>query len=159
MVDSGNAGQPKLIGPYSFDFVGPIEPVRVGAGAVFAYRPQARYAKSGQTKLHKYGDEEFCKVLVPGLPAFEGVYAVFSGHDLAYIGEAVSLSKRWYDYGQISPRKCYLGGQETNCRVNKLILQAARRGTTMTLWFHGTNMRKAIEKELRRQFQPPWNAV
>lgn len=148
-----------LIGPYSFDFVGPIEPVGMRAGAVFAYRPQARYAKSRQAKLHKYGDGEFCKVLVSGLPASEGVYAVFAGNDIAYIGEAVNLSKRWYDYGQISPRKCYVGGQETNCRVNKLILQEARRGTIMTLWFHRRDMRKAIEKDLRRRFQPPWNGV
>ncbi len=71
--------------------------------------------------------------MVPGLPASEGVYAVFAGQDLAYIGGAVNLAKRWYDYGQISPKKCYVGGQETNCRVNKLILQTARRSSRMTL--------------------------
>ncbi len=109
--------------------------------------------------MHKYGDGEFCKVLVPSVPASEGVYAVFAGDDLAYIGEAVNLRKRWYDYGQISPRKCYAGGQETNCRINKLILEANRRSTMMTLWFHRTTLRERIEQELRRRFQPPWNAV
>jgi len=148
-----------VLGPYSFEFVGFIEPARDGNGAIRAHRPQARYAKARQTKLHKYGDGEFCKVLVPGLPASEGVYAVFAGQDLAYIGEAVNLRKRWYDYGQISPRKCYVGGQETNCRVNKLILQTAQRTTIVTLWFHETNMRKRIEQELRDRFRPPWNAV
>ncbi len=153
-------GAPKRqLGGYEFLHVSDVEVARKADGSVLTHQPQARYAGSKQASLHRYGDGDFCKILVANTPEKEGVYALFVAEQLAYVGEAANLAKRWYDYGQISPRKCFEGGQETNCRLNKLILKTARDGLPMTLWFHQTSRRKQIEADLRRRLRPPWNAI
>lgn len=149
----------RAVGGFEFRLAAEIGVVRNSDGSVYVDRPQSRYSGAPQAKLHKYGEGEFCRFRVGGLPAAEGVYCVFADEDLRYVGEAVDLRKRWYGYGHISPKNCYEGGRETNCRVNKLILQRARQEVIMTLWFLLTTRRKAVEAELRQRFRPPWNRV
>jgi hypothetical protein len=60
-------------------------------------------------------------------------------------------------YGQISPRNCFDGGQPTNCKVNRHVLDAVAEGKQPELWFLETQHRKSIESELIRIFNPPWN--
>jgi hypothetical protein len=60
-------------------------------------------------------------------------------------------------YGIISPRNCFIGGQETNCRLNNLILLAARGGAKLSLWFLPTDEYKGVEHELRASEKPEWN--
>jgi hypothetical protein len=60
-------------------------------------------------------------------------------------------------YGTISPRNCFVGGQETNCRLNNLILQEASTGAKISLWFLPSDEYKAIEQELRASERPDWN--
>lgn len=152
-------GASRDIGGYRFAIVGPIEVRRNENGSVWSHTPQPRYQKAAKSRLNRYGDGEFCDFRVPGLAHEGGVYALFVSDDLKYVGEAVDLHRRWYEYGHISPRKCFEGGQETNCRVNKLIMSAVRDGRPLSLWFHPTQRRKEIEAELRERFRPPWNAV
>lgn len=154
---SGSAS--KDIGGYTFRYVSEVRVRRNEDGTIHTHEPQSRYRGRHDAQLHRYGDGEFCKFRVPQAPRAEGVYAVFASEVLAYVGEAENLNKRWYDYGQISPRKCYKRGQETNCRLNKLILGAAKDGTTITLWFFPTADRKRVEAELRLKLRPPWNAI
>ncbi len=149
----------RTIVDYAFSSLGPVAVSRNADGTPWSHQPQLRYAKAASSTLNRYGSGEFCEIRAAAAPHREGVYALFVGEDLVYVGEAVDLHKRWYHYGHISPRACYLGGQETNCRVNKLILEAARKGQPLGLWFHPTGRRKEIEAELRRELRPPWNAV
>ena len=45
--------------------------------------------------------------------------------DLRYVGECANLSARFnVGYGNISPKNCFSGGQETNCRLNNLLYEA-----------------------------------
>jgi hypothetical protein len=60
-------------------------------------------------------------------------------------------------YGQISPRNCYEGGQATNCRINRLVLEHATSGACLLLWFHPTGQSDGVERELIRAIQPSWN--
>jgi len=62
-------------------------------------------------------------------------------------------------YGNISPKNCYKGGQETNCRLNNLIFQSATAGAGIALWFHETANYKAVERELRAELVPEWNLI
>ena len=149
----------EVVGGFEFQLASEIRVDRNPDGSVYTDRPQSRYAKASQVSLHKYGDGEFCRFRFDGLRQAEGVYCVFGGDGLRYVGEAVDLRKRWYAYGQISPKNCYEGGRETNCRVNKLILDAVGKGVVLTLWYLVTPRRKAIEAELRERFRPPWNRV
>ncbi len=89
-----------------------------------------------------------------------GVYAITAGDDVKYIGECQRLSERYnMGYGNISPRNCFVGGQETNCRINNLILNEAAAGASLVLWFLKTDNFKRIEQELRSSKRPPWNRV
>jgi hypothetical protein len=89
-----------------------------------------------------------------------GVYAIVIGKKVKYIGECSNLSVRYNTgYGIISPRKCFKGGQETNCRINKLICRAAKTNHKISLWFLKTKNYKAIEKQLRTYIEPEWNKI
>ena len=45
---------------------------------------------------------------------------------IIYIGETAGLRQRFnMGYGNISPRNCYVGGQSTNCKMNKIVPKLA----------------------------------
>ena len=80
--------------------------------------------------------------------------------ELRYIGECANLSKRFnMGYGNISPKNCFKGGQETNCRLNNLLYTAALAGGCISLWFLQTANYKSVEAQLRRALNPPWNRI
>ena len=125
--------------------------------------PQPRYAKAKRTPLHKYGDGPFCRFSVAKGCRKEGVYILAGGGNELYIGECQNLENRWgpRGYGTISPRNCFKGGQETNCRINNLILKTSKDGLELALWFYeiegGKQERIGVERELVQALKPPWN--
>jgi len=50
-----------------------------------------------------------------------------------------------------------MGGQSTNCKVNRPVLDVAKTEGRVDLYFHATPHRKVVEKELVAQYLPPWN--
>ncbi|MBI3009643.1 MAG: GIY-YIG nuclease family protein [Candidatus Omnitrophica bacterium] len=130
---------------------------RGGRGTIAAYRPQKRYRNLSHIPLHKYGRGNFCKF---GIPAAwkqkEGVYLIVLNGEVKYVGECVDLHQRFYDYGTISPRKCFEGGQPTNCKINKLILRNAGEAVDV-LFCLLPEGRKEAEKKLIEFLKPPWN--
>lgn len=145
---------------YDFAFVAHIEPVRNSDGAVEPMMPQDRYANVRGIALNSYGAGPFCKFVIPSTYRQSGVYLMVAGDNLRYIGECANLSVRFNaGYGNISPKNCYKGGQETNCRLNNLIHIAATGGEALTLWFHPTFEYKAVEAMLRSKRRAPWNRV
>jgi hypothetical protein len=75
-----------------------------------------------------------------------------------YVGEAENLARRFNQgYGYIAPRACYDGGQQTNCRLNKLILSEVKEGRKVTPYFHETRDRLQLESELIDSYNSPWN--
>ena len=96
-----------------------------------------------------------------------GVYAITDGNKKAlYIGKCTgitsTLTKRFnYGYGSIQPRNCYERGQSTNCRINKLVLEAVKNGERLSLFFHKyKNSHNATDLEAKiisRIGKPPWN--
>jgi hypothetical protein len=64
----------------------------------------------------------FCKFTVPRRYQTSGAYALTADGELRYIGERANLAARFNaGYGNISPKNCYRGGQETNCHLNNLL--------------------------------------
>jgi hypothetical protein len=134
------------------------EPVKNPEGSIKEFMPQSRYRNVGDIPLNRYGAGPFCKFKIPNDRNFCGVYAVVAEDRIKYIGECVNLSSRYnMGYGTISPRNCFVGGQETNCRLNNLILQEASTGAKISLWFLPSDEYKAIEQELRASERPDWN--
>lgn len=146
------------IGNVPFQFVCAIEPKRNPDGSVCQFMPQKRYANERQLSLNRYGEGPFCKFTVPANWNQSGVYALVVDGVVKYIGECVNLSSRYnMGYGNISPRNCFVGGQETNCRINYLILFEARQQKRITLWFYRTNDYKRVESRLRTELELDWN--
>ncbi len=144
---------------YKFVHAAAIQPDRGPDGALLEFRPQSRYDAADTTPLNRWGKGPFCRFDVEGLPPRPGVYAVTVGGILAYVGISTDLERRWgpRGYARISPRNCFVGGQSTNCKVNHLILQAARQERRVDLWMYETAAPKPIESRLIDELDPPWN--
>jgi DNA-binding Lrp family transcriptional regulator len=148
------------VGNYDFERICEISPERDADGSVKRFTPQSRYRNSGNIRLNKYGQGPFCKFRIPSHHHQTGVYSIIVDGVVSYIGECENLSSRYnMGYGNISPRNCFVGGQETNCRVNTLIFHASTEGRKITLWFLKTAAFKSVEQELRALLKPEWNRI
>ncbi|HEY2034350.1 MAG TPA: GIY-YIG nuclease family protein [Rhizomicrobium sp.] len=148
------------IGGHTFEFICDIEPLRDPHGAIQQFMPQSRYAKASAVPINRYGAGPFCKFKIPRSHRVPGVYALTIADALRYIGECADFSARFNNgYGNISPKNCYKGGQETNCRLNNLVYMAAASGEAIRLWFLPTDDYKAVEARLRDVLKPIWNRV
>jgi hypothetical protein len=153
-----SAGESISLDSLDFGFICRIEPHRDRHGSIEELFPQCRFDNQQALPLNKYGDGPFCKFKIPNGLDLNGVYAILVDESLKYIGECEYLTSRYnMGYGNISPRNCFRGGQETNCRINNLILRAAKGGSTITLWFHESSRYKEIERALRETLRPKWN--
>ena len=143
----------------AFAHAATIEPERDPDGALLEFTPQSRYASVATMRLNRYGSGPFCRFYLEGLPQTSGVYVVTVDNVSVYVGVAVNLAKRWgpAGYANISPKACYENGQSTNCKVNKLILRAARDGCQIDLWTLENPDPAPIEARLIRRLDPPWN--
>jgi hypothetical protein len=125
--------------------------------------PQDRYKDAETTPLHTYGSGPFCRFQIGRSRHEPGHYVLTVDETPVYAGECVNVSKRWGSngYGGISPRNCFVGGQPTNCRVNAAVLQEAKAGRSIELWFRrfdgDRQDRLDMETILIRTLQPAWN--
>ena len=120
--------------------------------------PPRLYHNSRKLPLNKYGAGPFCRFNVRKDLRDSGVYLLLVGKEVRYVGECVNLSARFnVGYGNISPKNCFKGGQETNCRLNNLIYNAVTAQEFISLWFLKTANYKSIETALRRALKPIWN--
>ena len=148
------------VADYEFAHVCQIEPLRDASGSVLQVMPQSRYKNAATVLLNRYGSGPFCKFRIPNSYRTSGVYILSIDGEVQYVGECANLSSRFNSgYGNISPRNCYKGGQETNCRLNNLIYLAAERGERVSLWFFQTDDYKAMELALRAALSLPWNRI
>ena len=145
-------------GAYVFTCISEIQPERNYDGQVKSLMPQSRYLNADHLELNQYGAGPFCRFKIPNHYEQCGVYALVCDGQVMYIGECVNLSRRFnMGYGIINPRNSFVGGQETNCRINHLILQTTQASKDLSLWFYPTEEHKKIEEELLRTMNTPWN--
>lgn len=155
---SDEEGEMLDIGGYSFALICDIEPEREDDGTVRIDWPGGRYNNAAGLPLNKYGTGPFCRFKIPGHLARSGVYAFVVNGKAQYVGECENLSARFnIGYGNISPRNCFIGGQETNCRINNLVLKAVDEAACVALWFYETDDYKLIESKLRQTSAFGWN--
>jgi hypothetical protein len=148
------------IAGYEFMYVCDIEPLRDTDGSVRRFMPQDRYRNARNLPLNSYGRGPFCKFTILNRFQASGVYVITIDNQVRYVGECANLSARFKaGYGNISPKNCFKGGQETNCRLNNFVYTAAQSGERMSLWFFQTADYKSVEAALRSTLNPPWNRV
>ena len=122
--------------------------------------PQDRYQNARNLSLNRYGAGPFCKFRIPNRFQVSGVYVLTVDEELRYVGECANLSARFNaGYGNISPKNCFRGGQQTNCRLNNLLFAALLAGQHISLWFFRTADYKSVEAALRCSLNPMWNRV
>ncbi len=144
---------------HEFAYVCRIAPKSDPQGRPIEVQPQARYANLEGLRLHQYGHGPFCAFSVErGWEGKAGVYAFLVDGEVKYVGECEDLATRInMGYGRISPRNCYQGGQQTNCRINNLVLEAVKGGSQVTLIFHQNEHRRDLESVLLQRLSPDWN--
>jgi hypothetical protein len=148
-----------LVEGHLFQKVCDIKPVRDESGKVIEDRPHPRYRNIRRLRLHRYGGGPFCSFRIPsGYSCKSGVYLLRLNGDYVYAGKAEDLGVRFNQgYGSISPRNCFEGGRQTNCRVNRLILGESEKGSRIELFFHETDALDSVEREIIDKLRPPWN--
>lgn len=142
---------------YTFTFIQDLIPDRDKDGNVIKYRPQDAYENKGSVELLHYGKGDFCRFRI-GADGSAGVYLWVVDGQIIYIGETANLRQRFNaGYGNISPRNCYVGGQSTNCKMNKVVLGLFERGKVVSLYFYQTTDYKRVESELLNKIYTPYN--
>lgn len=122
-------------------------------------QPQKRY---NNIKHYAYldnvdDDTVFCK-FKPDLPCVKGVYLWVVNDEIIYIGESVNIKSRFNDgYGNISPRNCYVGGQSTNVRMNKVALLYNRDKNPIDIYYCITDEHKKFEILLLNKINTKYN--
>jgi hypothetical protein len=148
--------QTLIIGSYEFRHICDIKPIRSADSSLTVFAPQSRYKNERKLALNKYGAGSFCKFTIGNCFQRSGVYVLVVDDQIRYVGECANLSARFnVGYGNISPKNCFKGGQETNCRLNSLIYATAETGKRVALWFFETPDYKRIEATLRFTFELP----
>lgn len=144
---------------YEFEYVQDLSPVRNKDGKIKLFNPEKSYKNNKGHNLNKYGQGPFCRFSInPKWEGVSGVYAFFIGNELSYIGQCLNFLQRFnIGYGNISPRCCYEGGQSTNCKMNKVVLDAYQKGNTVDLYFHTTTNYDQVEYKLIQHFKPMFN--
>jgi hypothetical protein len=143
-----------------FEHVTDIAPARDAHGAVQQFHPQSRYRNDRGLPLNKYGVGPFCKFKISRKYQHSGVYILTINDEPFYVGECSNLAARFNTgYGNISPKNCFKGGQETNCRLNNLVYSATRDSKKTSIWFFQTANYKMMEAALRATMKLAWNRV
>ena len=143
----------RSFGPYEFRFIGKIQPLVDQTGKILEYN----YKFPTSVRTNRYGSGPFCNFKLDCTATTPGVYAITVQDVLQYIGECQNLFDRFgtNGYGYVAARNCHHDGQATNCKVNSIVLAAAKSDQSIGAWFYATTNRKSIEEELVNQLQPP----
>jgi hypothetical protein len=143
----------------SFEYVSEIVPESDINGNPKEFFPQSRYKNINNISFHKYGNGSFCRFKIQKENNGKtGVYVILVDNNLKYVGECENLGMRFNNgYGNIYPRNCFEGGRSTNCRINKLILEAFRNHSKIELFFYETEDIFDIETRIKEKFSPEWN--
>lgn len=146
---------------YDFEYVQNLNPVLDNSGNIKEFSPQGGYLKRDSTELNKHGAGVFCRFSIhPKWSGVSGVYVFFIDDELVYIGQAVNFAQRFnMGYGNISPKNCFVGGQSTNCKINKMVLHEIKSGRIVSVYFHITHDYNLIERELIKYYKPIYNTA
>lgn len=142
---------------YEFKYLQSLSPERSEDGSIKLFHPQNDYDNIKNLPLSKYGSGSFCKFSI-NADEVPGVYIWIVDDEIIYIGETVNLMSRFnHGYGVIHPRNCYVGGQSTNCKMNKVVLENVLNNKEVKIYFYQTPDYKAVEFYLLKNLRTKYN--
>ena len=152
-----NEGKSMMVCGYEFRYLQDLLPQCNEAGNILKFFPQNDYLNTKNLPLSFHGEGAFCRFSIKAEDC-PGVYMWVVDEQIIYIGETVGLRKRFnMGYGNISPRNCYVGGQSTNCKMNKVVLGLYEQGKIVKLYFYNTTDYKRVEIDLLRNISTMYN--
>lgn len=126
-------------------------------GRITKFYPQNAYDNKNNLPLLYYGSGAFCRFSIQA-GDWQGVYLWIVNGEIIYIGETENLRSRFNTgYGHIAPRNCYVGGQSTNCKMNKVVMNLFEQGQKIDLYFYDTPNYKQVELVLLRKIKTQYN--
>ena len=90
---------------------------------------------------------------IPGVYIYE-----LNNKTIAYVGSTSDFNERIKGYGRITPRNIFVGGQSTNCNVNRKIKENSKK-TIIKLYFCKEKNYKLLEKLVINEANNPDNKV
>jgi len=155
MTDPVGAARTQEWNGLTFGLIEAIQPRRDEAGALLEFTHRV----PPEIRPNRYAAGPFCHFRLHSPPRQAGVYAITVSDRLVYIGECENLRDRFGSsgYGKIAWRNCHHDGQSTNCKLNARILEHAKAGHLIELWFVPSDERKRAEAELIGALKPVWN--
>jgi len=111
--------------------------------------------------LNKYGDLEYSTFYLADREQhnLKGVYFYYLNNELKYIGRCRDNMKKRVNqgYGKISPKKCFIDGQSTNCKVNSLITKNKSSIVLKIISLDDISEIEVLESRLILECGPEWN--
>ena len=112
--------------------------------------------------LNKYGDLEYSTFYLANQDQhnLKGVYFYYLNNELKYIGRCRDNMKKRVNsgYGKISPKKCFIDGQSTNCKVNSLITKNRDNIVLKIFIMDDVKEIEELESRLILECEPVWNS-
>lgn len=143
---------------YEFRYLQKLMPECDSNGYIVKDYPQNKYDNKKNLPLSYHGQGTFCRFSI-NAGEWPGVYLWVVDNEIIYIGETMGLQRRFnMGYGRIAPRNCYTGGQSTNCKMNKVVLDMFEQGMTISLYFYYTTDYKGVELDLLGKIKTRYNA-
>jgi len=127
--------------------------------AILNLRPQDRFDNPKKLNFFTGADVFYCSFKI-NAPEYSGVYRFLVNSSVMYIGRAKSLKGRLSrQYGTVSPRHPFKGGQGQKCRINALINNALVDGSIVTAQWEVCENYIERERELLTapSKKPTWN--
>ena len=127
--------------------------------AVINLRPQDRFSNPKGYKLLPEHNVSYCSFNIDA-PKESGIYWILVNQEIVYVGRAKSLHNRLsVQYGTVSPRHPFEGGQLQKCRTNAKINTAICNGDLVSFRWLVCLDYVECEQELLKdpEKRPPWN--
>ena len=122
-------------------------------------RPQDQFYNPKNYTLRPENDAYYCKFKVAA-PKASGVYRFMINGEVVYIGRAKCLHNRLsIQYGTVSPRHPYKGGQIQKCRINAKINHSICNGDEVIVAWEVRTDYVSHERRLLQDLArlPSWN--
>jgi len=122
-------------------------------------RPQDRFSNPNNYAIAPEHDTSYCSFKIDA-PKRSGVYWISLDGIVVYVGRAKCLHNRLsIQYGTVSPRHPFKGGQLQKCRTNAKINAALHAGSSVAFRWEACEdyverEKRILEDPIRR---PPWN--
>ena len=143
-------------GGHTFDFVGILQP-ELENGKIFIENSSSKFENINNLPYNKYGEGYFCRFELPNSQEKPGVFLWVADNRVLYLGYSNNMRSCFKFYGKIAPSSCWIPGPSTDCKLNKVALQAFLNNKEIKIYFKETKDYKKIKSEILQKEKTIYN--